>query len=65
MRKERETAIRILDKVEELFNRKGVRVPSEDRENEKGEACLFGREYYQLEDNITEILKDSGTTPSR
>jgi len=30
--------------------------PSADREGRKEEACIYGSEYYELEDTITDIL---------
>ena len=60
MEKEREIAIEILDEFEELLGRKEIKIPSEDREPDgevPDEACLYGSEYYELEDIITDILK--------
>jgi hypothetical protein len=56
MEKSRETAIEILAEFEELLDKKGIKIPSKDRTGEKEEACLYGVEYYVLEDSITEIL---------
>jgi len=52
----REVAIRIVDQFEELLAEKGIMIPSADREGGEEEACLYGTEYYLLEDAITEIL---------
>ncbi len=57
MEKSRETAIEILAEFEELLDKKGIKIPSKDRTGEKEEACLFGTEYYTIEDKITEILE--------
>ena len=58
MEKEREIAIEILDEFEKLLEAKGMRVPSDDRESDgENEACLYGSEYYELENSITDILK--------
>jgi len=54
--KARRVAIEILDEFEEMLDRKGIMVPSEDREGRKEEACIYGTEYYELEDVITDIL---------
>ena len=54
--KARRVAIDILDEFEELLGRKGMMIPSEDREGRKEEACIYGTEYYELEDVITDIL---------
>jgi hypothetical protein len=56
MEKSRETAIKILAEFEELLDKKGLKIPSDDRTGEKEEACLYGTEYYTIEDRITEIL---------
>ena len=54
--KARRVAIEILDEFEEMLDRKGIMVPSEDREGREEEACIYGTEYYELEDVITDIL---------
>lgn len=56
MEKERKVAIRILDEFEELLGRKGIKIPSEDREGREEEANLYGTEYYYLEDATTKIV---------
>ena len=53
-----EVACRILGKFEELLERKGIKIPSEDRDGEQDEACLFGSEYRELEDAILLILNE-------
>jgi hypothetical protein len=52
----REIAIRIVDEFEELLAEKGIMVPSKDREGRPEEACLYGSEYYALEDAVVGIL---------
>ena len=54
--KARRIAIEILDEFEELLGEKGIVIPSDDREGREEEACLYGTEYYRLEDTITDIL---------
>jgi hypothetical protein len=54
--KARRIAIGILDEFEELLDEKGLVIPSDDREGRKEEACLYGTEYYRLEDTITDML---------
>ena len=54
----REIAIAILDEFEELLAAKGVKVPSEDREGGDEEACLYGEEYYELEDAVVGVLME-------
>ena len=64
--KARRTAIAILDEFEELLAGKGVSIPSEDREGRPEEACLYGSEYYLLEDTITDLLvKETQPTSKR
>ena len=58
MKRERRIAIEILDEFEELLAEKDMKIPSKDRESDAiYEACLYGTEYYDLEDKITDILK--------
>ena len=52
----REIAIAILDEFEELLAAKGIKVPSEERERREDGACLYGTEYYELEDAVVGIL---------
>lgn len=62
--KARRVAIEILDELEEMLDRKSIMIPSEDREGREEEACIYGTEYYELEDAITDILIDE-TRPRR
>lgn len=41
---------------EDLLADYDIYIPSEDREGEEGEACLYGTEYSAIEDGVTEIL---------
>lgn len=53
----REEAVSILDCFEELLDEKGIMIPSDDRDDDnEDEACIFGTEYYDLEDRVSEIL---------
>ena len=54
--KNREIVISIIEKFEELLAEKNIKIPSNDREGNEDEACICGREYYDLEESITEIL---------
>jgi len=54
--KARRLAIQILDEFEELLEGHGVKIPSADRDGRQEEACIFGSEYYDLEDTVTDIL---------
>ena len=57
MERTREFAISILDLFEDLLDEKGIDIPSEDRTGEEGEARLYGTEYFQLEDDVTNLLE--------
>ena len=52
----RQLAIAILDEFEDLLAEKNVMIPSDDREGREEEACLYGTEYYELEDAGRDIL---------
>ena len=54
--KTRGIAIMILDIFEGMLNDKGIIIPDEDREGDEDEECLYGTTYYELEDEITELL---------
>ena len=58
MGKPRVLAIMILDIFEDMLDDKGIIIPDEDREGSEGEACLYGSTYYELEDDITELLSN-------
>ena len=57
MEKERELAIKLLGAVEEFLDRHNITIPSKDREGEPDEARLYGDEYYTLEEDFTEQIK--------
>lgn len=52
------TAISIIDLFEDFLEDKGIWIENDEREGEEGEACIFGSDYYGLEDAIVEILKN-------
>ena len=54
--KARRITIEVLDEFEELLNEKGILISSDDREGREEEACIYGTEYYRLEDTITDML---------
>ena len=54
----RRIAIACINPFEDLLGDKDIKIPSDDREGNKEEACLFGSEYYLVEDKITEILTE-------
>ena len=55
-KKNRLIAIKIIDEFEEMLCRNNIKIPSEEREGNKDEACIYGTEYYKLEDSIIDIL---------
>ncbi len=58
--KEKELASSIIGEFEELLGRYNIKIPDRDREeiNEEDEACIYGMNYYTLEDAITDMLKE-------
>lgn len=54
---ERNLAISIINIFEGLLDEKEIDIPSDDREGNEEEARIYGTEYYDLEDSITELLK--------
>ena len=56
--KTRGIAIMILDIFEDMLAEKGIEIPDVEREGNEDEACLYGSTYYDLEDQITELLCD-------
>jgi hypothetical protein len=54
----RELAIAIVDEFEELLAERGIKIPSRDRKGDEEEACIYGSEYYALEDAVVAILMD-------
>lgn len=64
MKKEREIAIGLLSDFEEYLDKRDITIPSEDRMGEESEARIYGTEYYDLEDTITDLLVDSCSVSS-
>ena len=64
MDKHREVAITILDSFEDLLEELGITIPDQMREEDEGEARLYGLNYYQMEDSIYNILKKAFPTVS-
>lgn len=52
----------IIDKFEELLNKYDIILPNEDREGNEDEAAIYGTDYYQLEDEITNLLERLAAT---
>lgn len=56
MEENRKIANKIIDKLEDLLKEHEIKIPNEERCNNEDEACIYGKDYYKLEDEITEIL---------
>lgn len=56
MTKEREIAARIIDEFENLLVEHEIKLPNDDRYGDENESCIYGSDYYNLEDKITAIL---------
>lgn len=54
----REIAIKIINEFENLLAKHEIKLPCNERESTENEASIFGTDYYELEDNITEILNN-------
>lgn len=54
----KDLAIRIIDEFENLLNNYDIKIPSEEREQNANEACIYGTQYYDLEQSIIEILDE-------
>ena len=54
--KARGLASMIVDFFEELLAEKNIYIPNNEREGDEDEACIYGDDYYILEDQITELL---------
>jgi len=52
----REIATAICGEFEGLLDEKGIIIPSADRRGRPEEACLYGEEYWRMEDGITDML---------
>jgi len=60
VQKNRELAADIIDEFEDLLYKKNIIIPNQDREYNSNEACIYGCDYYDLEDKIIEILNKKG-----
>lgn len=56
MEDNRKLAIKIIDEFEALLSKYEIKLPNEEREENENEACIYGSDYYELEDKITELL---------
>lgn len=56
MEENRKIANKIIDMFEELLKEHEIKIPNEERCGNEDEACIYGTDYYNLEDKIAEIL---------
>ena len=52
----KEKAVEIIDEFEDLLVVNDIKIPNADREENEDEACIYGSDYYNLEESIIEIL---------
>lgn len=56
MDEQRKLAIKIIDKFENLLNKYDIKLPSDEREGNEEESSIYGKDYFDLEDEITDVL---------
>lgn len=52
----KEKAIKIIDEFENLLVVNDIKIPNNERKGNEDEACIYGKDYYNLEESIIEIL---------
>lgn len=57
--KNQKIAIKIINEFENLLEEKNILIPNEERNHKEDEACIYGKDYYNLEDNIVNILNNN------
>ena len=50
-------AFKLISKFEWLLTRKNITIPNDEREGKADEARIFGTDYYDLEEEIKEVLQ--------
>lgn len=55
--KNKELAGEIIEQFEELLAKHKIKIPNKNREGNEDESCIFGTDYYDLEDDIVDILE--------
>ncbi len=51
-------AFEIIQVFEQLLRDYNIKIASSDREEKKGEACIYGDDYFKMEGDIAQILKE-------
>ncbi len=59
MSKNKEITDEIIDEFEELLIENNIKIPNKDRKGTEDEACIYGMQYYELEDSILNILNNN------
>ena len=54
--KARGLASMIIDMFEDLLAEYNIVIPNDERDDVEDAACIYGDDYYALEDQITELL---------
>lgn len=60
MERNKKMAIKIIYEFENLLSNYNMKIPSEERIGSEDEACIYGIQYYDLEDAIIDILSGRG-----
>ncbi len=53
----RELAISMIEPVEDTLSEFDIKVPDSDRTGDESEAALYGTAYYEIEDEMVDLLK--------
>ena len=53
----REFALLICDLFEDLLDEHSIKIPNEERPGEEGEACIYGSDWGDLVDAVTDYLE--------
>ncbi|MCI8999672.1 MAG: hypothetical protein HFJ26_01745 [Clostridia bacterium] len=56
MEENKKIANKIINMFEELLKKHEIKIPNKERCGNEDEACIYGTDYYNLEDKVTEIL---------
>lgn len=56
MEENKKIANKIIDMFEDLLKEHEIKIPNIERCGNEDEACIYGTDYYNLEDKVTEIL---------
>ena len=54
----RKRAFEIIGVFDSFLEERGIMIPSSDRTGRRDEAAIFGWDYYELEHEISRLLRD-------